>query len=194
MNKPRILVLVVVAFTLAGIMSCAKPPLAEMDAANAAFTKADADADAKAYAPESLAKARDLVSRMKTESDAKRYDSAKSLAKEATEASEKAIRDGAAAKLKAKDDVASAVQAAKAALTEARKAFVAAKAVRRIKLDLKAVEQDLQDAAKGISAAEGDASKADYRAALTKAQAARTKVADVQQRISEAVRAATAKK
>jgi hypothetical protein len=194
MNTRRILILAVVALLMFGIGSCAKAPLAEMEAANAAFTKADADADAKAYAPESLSKARDIVSRMKTESDAKRYDAAKSLAKEATEASEKAIRDGASAKLKAKDDSGAAIKAAKDALAEVRKAFAAAKGVRRIKLDVKAVDQDVQDAAKGISAAEGDASKADYRSALSKAQTARTKLADVQQRISEAVRATGAKK
>jgi hypothetical protein len=194
MNTHRKLLLAFVALSILVIGSCAKAPLAEMEAANAAFTKADADADAKAYAPESLSKAKDIVSRMKTESDAKRYDAARSLAKEATEASEKAMRDGSAAKLKAKDDSGAAVKAAKDALAEVRKAFAAAKGVRRIKLDVKAVDQDVQDAAKGISAAEGDVSKSDYRAALAKAQTARTKLADVQQRISEAVRAATAKK
>jgi hypothetical protein len=131
---------------------------------------------------------------MKAEADAKRYDAARSLAKEATEASEKAIRDGAAAKLKAKDDSAAALQAAKSALADAMAAFSAAKSVRRIQLDAKAVDLALQDATREIAAAEGDASKADYRAALAKAQAARTKLADIQQRISEAVRAATAKK
>lgn len=194
MNTNRILILTLVVLSMFGIASCAKPPLAEMEAANAAFTKADADADAKAYAPESLAKAREIVARMKSESDAKRYDAAKSLAKEATEASEKALRDGAAAKQKAKDDSGAAVQAAKAALTEVRQALASAKGVRRVKLDFKAMDQDVQNAARDISSAEGDVSKSDFRAALAKAQTARTKLADVQQRISEAVRAATAKK
>jgi hypothetical protein len=194
MNKRGILMLAVAALSVLAIVSCAKPPLAEMDAATAAFAKAEADADTRAYAPDSLAKARDTISRMKSEADAKRYDAAKGLAKEATEASEKAIKDGASAKLKAKDDAAAAIQAAKTALADARNAFTGAKAVRRIKLDSKAVDLVLQDAAKDITAAEGDASKADYRAALTKAQGARTKLADILQKISEAVRAATAKK
>ena len=165
MNTPRILVVIVIAMSMLGLASCAKPPVVEMDAATAAFAKAEADVDSKVYAPDSLAKARDSIARMKAEADAKRYDAARSLAKEATEASEKAIRDGAAAKLKAKDDSAAALQAAKSALADAMAAFSAAKSVRRIKLDAQAVALALQDAAKEIAAAEGGATKAGSRVA-----------------------------
>ena len=79
MRYNKIVIGIILALALSGILSCAKPPRAEMDAATAALTKAETDSDTRAYAPDSLARARDLVTRMQAEVTAKKYGPAKVL-------------------------------------------------------------------------------------------------------------------
>ena len=185
-------VFAIVAVALA--VSCAKPPVAEMEAANQALVKAEADADARLYAPDSLTKARDLIARMKAGSDEKRYDDAKTLAAEAVVAAEKAIQDGAAGKAKAKSDATSLIATVKSTLAEVQQAFAAARKVRGIKLDTGAVDAGLKDAAAALAGAESDNAKADYKAALAKAQGARSSLAALQKLVTDAVQATSRKK
>jgi hypothetical protein len=185
-------VFAIIAMALAA--GCAKAPVAEMEAANQALTKAEADADARLYAPDSLTKARDLIARMKAGSDEKRYDDAKTLAAEAVAAAEKAIQDGAAGKAKAKSDAASLIATVKSTLAEVQQAFAAARKVRGIKLDTTAVEAGLGDAAANLAGAESDNAKADYKAATAKAQSARSSLASLQNLVTSAVQATSRKK
>lgn len=185
-------VFAIVAMALAA--SCAKPPVTEMEAANQALTKAEADADARLYAPESLTKARDLIARMKAGADEKRYDDAKALAAEAVTAAEKAIQDGAAGKAKAKSDAASLIATVKSTLAEVQQAFAAAKKVRGIKLDSAAVDAGVREAAAALAGAESDNAKADYKAAIAKAQNARASLATLQNLVTSAVQATSRKK
>ncbi|OHD20461.1 MAG: hypothetical protein A2Y38_06705 [Spirochaetes bacterium GWB1_59_5] len=185
-------VFAIVAVALA--VSCAKPPVAEMEAANQALTKAEADADARLYAPDSLTKARDLIARMKAGSDEKRYDDAKTLAAEAVVAAEKAIQDGVSGKAKAKSDATSLIATVKATLAEVQQAFAAARKVRGIKLDATAVDTGLKEAATTLAGAESDNAKADYKAAIGKAQNTRSSLAALQKLVTDAVQAASRKK
>ncbi|MDR2102358.1 MAG: DUF4398 domain-containing protein, partial [Treponema sp.] len=86
----RILIagLVILAFFQGG---CAKPPTEEMNNAAAAVTRAENDADAVTYAGNLLVRARDTLTRMQIEAEAKRYDAARALAAEAISAADKAI-------------------------------------------------------------------------------------------------------
>ncbi len=194
MKSTRAVGAIILAILAIGAVSCAKPPVAEMEAATQAMTRAEADADARDYAPDSLAKARDLIARMQAESADKRYEEAKALATEAAQAADKAIQDGASGKAKAKNDAAALVSTTKATVAEVEQAFAAAKKVRRIVLDAAALDRDITDTAKAIAAAESDTAKADYKAAIAKAQGARSALAGIQKRIADAVQAASRKK
>jgi len=194
-RKSGIIVTAVFAIVaMAFAASCAKPPVTEMEAANQALTKAEADADARLYAPESLTRARDLIARMKAGADEKRFDDAKNLAAEAVAAAEKAIQDGASGKAKAKRDAASLIATVKSTLAEVQQAFEAAKKVRGIKLDSASVEAGLREAAAALAGAESDNAKADYKAAIAKAQNARSSLAALQNLVTGAVQATSRKK
>ncbi len=174
--------------------ACAKPPTTEVEAAQSALSRAQADADAREYAPDSITRAENLVKRMQSALDAKEYDSAKSLALEAKDAAEKAIADGTAAKEKARVDASTAISNAKNLLTEVRKALNGAKSVRGIRLDIPVTESDTNAAAQTVTAADADFTNAAYTAAYTKAQDARSALAGIQRRIADAVQVATRRK
>ena len=126
MNMFKISGIFFLVVILSVFAACSKPPTAEIDAANSAMSRANADADARDYAPDSLSSAKSLITRMEAESAAKRYDSAKSLALQAKEAAEKAINDGAAAKAKAQTDASSQIASAKTTLAEVQRSLTAA--------------------------------------------------------------------
>lgn len=184
----------ILILVLFGFAACAKSPTAEIDAANAALARAEADADAREYAPESISRAQDLVSRMQAENDAKRYDTAKSLAQQAVAAADTAIKDGAEAKVRARSDADSAITSAKADMTEAKKSLNGAKSLPAISLNVPSVERDLNVAEQTISGAESDFAEEAYLTAIGKAQDARSDTAEIMQRISAAVQAATRRK
>ena len=183
-----------ILFVLLGIIwlaGCARPPSAEMDAATAAVAEAEVNDDVRLYAADSLARARNLLSRMNSEAKAKEYESARTLAQEATVAAEQAVRDGKAAKAGAREAAATALSAAKVLLSEAERALTSARELSSISLDVGAVAQELQSAADTVADAESDISSADYDAALSKAQNARQQLASILGRMSDAAQAAT---
>lgn len=184
----------ILAIVALGLGACAKPPTDEVEAANLSLARAEADADVREYAPGSLSDARSLVVRMEEELDAKRFDSAKSLALEATDAARKAIDDGANAKARARSEAISQISSAKASLEEVQQSLRAAKRVNGVSLDFDAVDGDVAVAAQTISAAENDLSASGFKAADSKAQSARSMLSGISQRISEAVQKATRRK
>lgn len=183
-----------VSIALLLIAACAQPPKAEVDAATAAVAKAEADQDAGVYAPESLARAKEALARMQGELDAKKYDSAKALAIEATQSAEKAIADGQSGKERMKKSAEDLFPALKKAFSEAQKALDSGKKTRGVKLDFAALTLDLENAQKQIAAAEADYAAGDYKASVSKGEAARTRLADLTARVSDAVRAVSRKK
>ena len=182
-----------VAF-LSVFVACAKPPNEEIDAANSAMSRAEADADTREYAPDSLSSAKSLIARMEAEVAAKNYDSARNLALQAANAAEKAIRDGAAAKAKAQTDTASLVSSAKTALAEVQRSFSSARNLRGIALDIPAIESEIQEAGQAIASAESALAQSDFKTAGDRAQNARTLIAGTNSTITNAVQAATRRK
>ncbi len=174
--------------------SCAKAPTAEMNTAAAAVAKAEGDSDTVEYAPDSLKRAKDSLSRMQAESAAKKYEAAKTLALEAVQAAEKAMADGKAGKARAKEEATSLLASVKAALLEAESALVSAKAVRGIVFDFTAAAQDMQSAQRSVATMETDLANENFKIALEKGQNARSLLGSLQNRIAEAVRAASRKK
>ncbi len=184
---------IVIALTLVAL-SCAKPPIAEMDAADAAVAKAVSDPDAAAYAPAAVAKAKDLASRMRKESDEKRYDAAKALAGQATEAAEQAVREAAAAKASAKTAASKAMSEAAESLAATKATRAAAKSAALKRLNQASFERLVAAAEKGLAEAEGAFASGAYKDAEAKAKAARGSAADAQQLLADAATAASRKK
>lgn len=176
------------------LFSCAKPPTAEMDQATAAVAKAQADANATQYAPESLKRAVDSLAKMKAEADAKRYDNAKTLAQETIKLADQAIADGNAGLERAKDEAASLIASGKSLVLEVTNALNGAKKVARIKLNFTDVTAKFNNAKATLAAAEKDQGSGNFKGAIEKGKTARTALSDILSTISSAVQAASKKK
>lgn len=194
MIKPRIAaVLMIFAGLIVTLGGCAKPPTVEMENAEAALTRAENDPDAAAYAEDSLIRARDARNRMRTEAEAKRYDTAKSYAAETVNASEKAISDGRAAAVRAREDAANLIATLKDSLAEAESALAAARAIPNSTLDFDALDADLENARRLIAQAEVSAAGNRSREALERGRTARAALGDIMARISAGARAVSRK-
>jgi len=191
--KWTIVALIAVAL-VAALGSCAKPPVAEAEAAKAAVAKAESDADVPAYAPDSLSRAKDSLSRMQKELDAKKYDAAKSLALETVQAAEKAISDAKTNKERVRSSASSTIAAVKAALSEVEGALAGARRNRAVKLDFAGAAAEIDALKKAVASAESDFNNGAFKIALEKAESAQSKVRDLSSRIADAVRAAGRKK
>jgi len=194
MNRSRFKGLLFFALVVLVLGACTKPPTAEIEAATAALAKAEADSDAVQYAAPSVTRAKDSLARMQAAVAAKQYDSARTLAQETIQASEKAIADGASAKTRARDESTALLLTVKTALAETGAALSAAAKVRGIKLDVAATDREIQAASKVVDAMGADVSSGNYNTAITKGQSGRASLGTIQQRISGAVQAVSRKK
>ena len=176
------------------LAACAKPPTAEIEAAEAAVTKAENDPDAAAYAESSLTRARNALSRAHTEVNAKRYDSAKSYAAEAVSAAEKAINDGRAAASRSREEANTLLAQVKQLLEETNAALENAKKVPRVHLDFPALTNGIDSARNDISQAEAANNANRPRESLEKSRSARSALGDIQNRINEGIRDTNRKK
>jgi hypothetical protein len=173
---------------------CAKPPTAEIEAAETAVTRAENDPDAAAYAESTLARARNALSRAHTEVNAKRYDSAKSYAAEAVSLAEKAVTDGRAAAQRSREEAAALIVSLKASLAETQTAFDRAKQIANTGLDFDALGRDLDAARRLIEQAEIAAAGNSTREALELGRSARAALGDIDARLASGVWTVTRKK
>ena len=194
MKRNTIVGMLLVVLVALWVGSCAKAPKEEMNEARDAVARAEADADAKQYAPASVNKAKELLATMESEAAAKHYDSAKELAAQAVAAADQAIKDGAAGKAQAQRDAAAVVSTAKSSLAELLRAVQAARGVRGITLDFASVDDSVRQVQQSLDGADRDMSSSAYADATAKAQAARSSISEIQRRLSDAVQAASRKK
>ena len=195
MKRKHLFIIVMVAIPLILTLgSCAKPPEAEINEAKSAVARAESDPDVPVYAPDSLAKAIKSLSLMNKELDAKKYDSAKTLALETTQNAENAISDAAAAKKKAKSSASALLSSVKTSLEETKKALASAKKIRGIKLSFTSADSDIEAAEIFLSAAEKDFNSGSYKTSIEKGDSAKNKLMILTKQISDAVRAASKKK
>jgi hypothetical protein len=173
---------------------CAKPPTEEMDRAREALTRAENDPDAVLYAADSLSRARDALTRMQTEAAEKRYDAARTYAQETISAADKAISDGRAAALRAKDDAASLMSLLTASVKETEGAINAARQVKNSSLDFEALSRDFESARRTFDQAQVSAAAGNYKDAMEKGQTVRAALSGINARLSEAVMAVSRKK
>jgi hypothetical protein len=131
---------------------------------------------------------------MRSEAEAKKYDSAKSYAAEVVTASEKAISDGRAAALRSRDEATAQVADLKNALNETQTALDNARQVPRVQLDFDALTEDLDGARRDLTRAESAASANRPQEAIDISRGVRSSLGNIQNRISEGVRGASRKK
>jgi hypothetical protein len=190
----RYLKIIVPALLVLAMAACAKPPQADIDAARTAVANAAKNADVVAYAPDTLKSAQDKLAQMDTELKAKHFDKVKTIALDARSTAETAVNDAARNKEKAQADATTLIEALKKAIPDANRKIAAAKRVRGIKLDFKALSQHMTVAKAAVSDAEKDLAAGDFASALQKASAVQGQVNDTEKAVADAVQVATSKK
>jgi hypothetical protein len=174
--------------------ACAKPPTEEMNAATAAVTRAENDPDAVTYAGGTLARARESLNRMQAEADSKRYNAAKVFATEAISTADKAIADGKAGAVRAKEEAATLIASVKGGISETAVAIRAAQASGRVDVNFPVVNRELETVRRTTAQAEVSLAGNDYQDALDKGRSARAGLSDINQKLSTAATAGSRKK
>ena len=175
-----------VVFLALAFAACSAPPVEDMQKAQDAVIRAESDADAVAYAGNSIVRARDALTRMQNEAEAKRYDAAKNYAAEAISNAEQAISDGRAGASRAMDDAANLINSLSGPLAETAGALNAARSVEGIQLDFNSLARDLSTAQSTYDEAWQSFNADNYRDAIDKGQAVRSMLADINARITDA--------
>ncbi|MDR3192337.1 MAG: DUF4398 domain-containing protein [Treponema sp.] len=182
------------AFSALFWAGCAKPPLAEMDAAESAVIRAENDSDVVSFAGSSLARAREALTRMREEAASKRYDAAKNYAAEAVAAANKAISDGRTASARAREDAAALLATVKDSLEDTGHAIDNAKAAGNIDLDFTGVDTDFDTARRTTDQAEVSLAGNKYQDSMEKSRTARGILGDISARIAGAAATVSRKK
>jgi hypothetical protein len=175
-------------------IGCAKPPTEEMENATTTVTRAENDPDAITYAASTLARARDAISRMRSEAEAKRYDAAKNYAAEAISAAEKAIADGRAAATRTREEAATLLTQVKTSLTETGTSLENAKGVKNIDLDFQSLDQDYDSAQRTTAQAEVSLAGNNYQDSIDKSRTARGILSVINTKVSGAAVSVSRKK
>ena len=195
MKKTDCISIIIISLALIFILgSCAKPPTAEVEEAKAAVAGAESNSDVQMYAADALAKAKDSLTRMKKELDAKKYDSARTLALEATKNAGEAVSSAKTAKERIKTSTSAVLGSLKNALIETEKALTEAKKIRGIKLDFTSSDAEIDAVRKALASAEIDFNAASYKTAAEKGESAQSRLSSLTKSISDAVRSASKKK
>lgn len=171
---------------LAVVLSCAKPPVEEMDSARGAVFRAENDADAVQYGSVSLARARDALRRMEDEANSKRYDTAKTYAAEAVSAAERAVSEGRTAAVRARDEAAALLSVLDREIDETSRNVSAAR-YSDLPLDFDSIDRDLMNAYTQADRAENDYDEGRYQDSIANAGNVRSNLSGINQQISEAV-------
>jgi hypothetical protein len=182
-----IIFLAVTALCLVSLFACAKPPLDEMNRADAAVGRAENDPDVVTYALVALERARDALASMHTEADAKRYDAAKQLADEAERLADKAISDAKLAADRAKRDAETAVAGLDNAVAETEQTVQSARKTGQKGVDFAQIDKDLLSARSTVNEAVKAQSESRYREAIDKSQYARGALSAINSKLSQKV-------
>ena len=175
-----------------GLAACATPPTEEMTKAVDAVTRAENDADAVAYAPNLLVRAREALTKMQSEANAKRYDTAKNYASEAINNAERAIADGKTAAARAKDEATNLVNGLGTPLAETASALNAAKQ-NNLDLDYNTLSGNLDLANRSYGEAQQSLQSNNYPDAIAKGQVVRPLLSNINDRINEGVQQSSRK-
>jgi hypothetical protein len=194
MKLSNILLYTVLAAVISiAVGACAKPPTEEMDAARTAVTRAENDPDVALYAMTTLSRAREALSGMQAEADAKRYDSARNYAAEAITTAEKAIADARSSSSRSRDDSANALSALRTAVTDTSNAIDQGKRA-KLSVNWNQIDGDFSKAEGLASEAEAAAAASRYRDVVEHSNAARSALSQITAQLSTTSMATTRKK
>ena len=185
--------LVAVLFFMVVLAACSSPPTEEINMANDAITRAENDANAVTYAPNILLRARDFLTRMETEVNAKRYDAAKNFAAEAISNAERAISEGNAAAERAKEEAANLINSLAAPLNETSNAVVAANDIEGIDLDFDTLQDILDSTQQTYNDARENLTANNFQDAIADGQTVRSSLSDINTQLTEAAQATSRK-
>ncbi len=180
-------------------LSCAKPPQAELEAAQAALDAAARSADVVTYALDSLRAAQETMNRLQAElaAQAKRsplgrgYERAAELAKETLAGASAAVTDAAAAKKELRAATGPLIAAIGQTIIDVEKRLWAAGRVRGMKTDfLAARARDIAQGRQTLADAQADFDAGSYAAANARAMAVQASLEAIDGKLSEAVRLA----
>jgi len=171
---------------LALVLGCAKPPTVEMDRAREAVFEAENESDASQYGTSFLNRARTALKNMEDAANSKRYDAAKNYAAEVVTLAEKAMTEGKAAAVRAKEEAASNISSLRSEIEETSINVNAAR-YSQLDLDYDALDRGIKDAYVSYDQAESSMSAGMYKDALDKAMNVRANLADINQKITNAV-------
>ncbi|MCL2232655.1 MAG: DUF4398 domain-containing protein [Treponema sp.] len=193
MKKQKSIVLsALLAFGLM-LSACATPPVEEMDRAHDAVIRAESDVNAVNYAANTLIRARDTLTRMQSEADARRFDAARDFAAEAVNLAERAIIEGRAGAVRARDEAASLLNNLSAPLAEITNAVNAAEQASTLDLDFNALAEDLDLARRSYNNARQSLALDNYGDAIALGQNARAILTEINGKLNEAVHLAARK-
>jgi hypothetical protein len=187
-------VLVVGLIAALACAACAKPPTEEMDAAAAAVARAENDPDAKVYAQNGIARARESLNAMRTEADQKHYDQAKQLASDTVALAEKAIADGKSAATRIRDEAANAINAMNNALAETQTTIESARTAKQRGVDFQEVDGEFAMAQAGADQARAANGQQRYREAIDGSGGVRSQLSAITAKIAQAAQAQNRKK
>jgi len=164
---------------------CARPPVDEMNEATEAVLRAENDNDAVLYAPNTLARARDALGRMRQEADSRRFDSARAYAAEAIAAAERAISEGRAGAEHARREAHALISDLPPLIAETEQGMNAARGA-GLDLDFEPLDNAFNGAVETANQAVDAYSTGLYGDALARGRSARNALVDINQRIAGA--------
>ena len=183
--KKLLFTLFVVLMVGCAFFACATPPTEEMSRAQDAVFRAENDPDAVVYAPSSIIRAREALVQMQIEADARRYDSARGFATEATSHAERAIAEGRAGALRAREEAANLLGGLQTPMAETSSALGAARAG-DLPLDFNALTGEMDIARRMYNGAEQSLAAEEFQDAITMGQEVRGILSDINAQISDA--------
>ena len=191
-RTPILITLFLLVFSLS-FLSCERPPTDEMNDAVEAVTRAENDADAALHAGNLLARAQDALRRMHDEADSRNFDSARFLAAEAISFANRAVSEGQTGASRARDEAASLLLALRSEVGQTQQGLRAAEAA-GLDLDYAELDRNLEEARLNTDRAEVAMAGNRYHDALERGIDARIGLNDINQRLTIAVAAISAKK
>ena len=183
------------AILVFGMMAtaCAKPPTEEMNNAIEAVARAENDIDAVTYAESSVTRARNALTRMQAEAEARRYDAAKSLAAEAIAAAERAISEGRAGADRSRNE-ASTIVSELGPLVEEVGQNIATGRDAGLLLDFNEVDRNFDNACREADEAQAALAESRYADTINLGRSARSGLVSINQQLSSAAISLSRKK
>lgn len=192
MKNRYVMMFAVLVFTLF-VTACASPPTAEMNAATNAVVLAENTPNAVNFAPHTLMRARDALTMMHSEADARRFDAARAFAAEAISLADRAITEGNTGAEWARQEAATLIGGLGLPIEETAVALNSAEQAGVGNLDYNALAWDLFAARENYNGAQLSFAESDYGQAIAQGQNARAIISGINAAINNAVQLAMLK-